>query len=147
MDEYRISDAGIQQLDAGERVTINNQSFEKYDSDDSMQQSTGMKLLPQESVDLLNTGQEVVFDDLVLLPEGVEYTESEPSTEDRTDSHEAENDRRDDLTRIDIDTSMLRQLATGSVTIELELSGEQWDELAAGGSVVLGDDYELRYIE
>lgn len=145
MDPIELSQDEIDSLTQGEvvRKEIGGGSILRIANYDSNVDAGTVDLfVVNESIEQLGD------DDIVEYPDSGYFirradTDASPSDDTSTDKERLEEgyreraERRDisHLTNVDIDTSMLRELATGDVTIEISLDGDEWDELAQGGSV------------
>jgi len=151
MKEISLSENDIERLESGgvvahEREDGNRVRIADYESEHGA--ATIDMFIVKESIELLKAGEHVEYPDsgYYLVKDG---SDAEPSPEKEnsknmaTESHETgvSDDVPDDLTRVDIDTAMLRELATGTVEITISLAGEEWDKLAQGSSVETDDLY------
>lgn len=151
MKEISLSEDAIERLESGKVVAHEREDGNRVriaDYESGHDAATIEMFIVKESIELLKQGEHVEYPDsgYYLVKDG---SDAEPSPEKEnsknmaTESHETgvSDDVPDDLTRVDIDTSMLRELATGTVEITISLSGGEWDELAQGGSVETDDLY------
>jgi hypothetical protein len=145
MEPIELTQDDINSLEDGEVVTSeredgNRVRIANYEADVDAGQVD--LFVVNESLDQLDDDEVVEYEDSGYFirradtsAEPDESTDDSLHQEDMTESDENSRWDTSHLTKVDIDTSMLRELATGDVTIEISLDGDEWDKLAQGGSV------------